>query len=98
MADNPWIGVVLGIVTAGLVHTGKAVTRPVVNASTLGIGAPLVSTAEDAASVGLSVVAIFFPILVFILLIAMLWGGIVLWRKARRRTREREAAVTAYYG
>lgn len=98
MADNPWIGVVLGIVTAGLVHTGKAVTRPVVNASTMGIGAPLVSTAEDTASVGLSFVAIFFPILVFILLILMLWGGIVLWRKARKRTREREAAVTAYYG
>ncbi|QDO89787.1 DUF4126 domain-containing protein [Ornithinimicrobium ciconiae] len=98
MADNPWIGVVLGIVTAGLVHTGKAVTRPVVNASTMGIGAPLVSTAEDTASVGLSIVAIFFPIIVFVLLILMLWGGIVLWRKARQRTREREAAVTAYYG
>lgn len=96
--DNPWIGVVLGIVTAGVVHTGKAVARPVVNASTLGVGAPLVSTAEDTASVGLSVVAIFFPILVFVLLILMLWGGIALWRRGRRRRREQEQAVTAYYG
>jgi hypothetical protein len=98
MADNPWVGVVLGIVTAGIVHTGKAVTRPVVNASTLGIGAPLVSTAEDTASVGLSVVAIFFPVIVIFFLLLLLWGGIVLWRSARRRRRERGQAVTAYYG
>lgn len=98
MADNPWIGVVLGIVTAGIVHTGKAVTRPVVNASTLGIGAPLVSTAEDTASVGLSFVAIFFPIIVIFVLLLLLWGGIALWRSGRRRRREREQAVTAYYG
>lgn len=98
MQDNPWIGVVLGIITAGIVHTGKAVTRPVVNASTLGVGAPLVSTAEDTASVGLSFVAIFFPIIVIFLLLLMLWGGIVLWRGARRRRREREQAVAAYYG
>lgn len=98
MADNPWIGVVLGIVTAGIVHTGKAVTRPVVNASTMGIGAPLVSTAEDTASVGLSFVAIFFPIIVIFLLLLLLWGGIALWRSGRRKRREREQAVSAYYG
>lgn len=98
MADNPWIGVVLGIVTAGIVHTGKAVTRPVVNASTMGIGAPLVSTAEDTASVGLSFVAIFFPIIVIFLLLLLLWGGIALWRSGRRKRHEREQAVSAYYG
>ncbi|WP_114907260.1 DUF4126 domain-containing protein [Ornithinimicrobium murale] len=98
LQDNPWIGVVLGIVTAGIVHTGKAVTRPVINASTLGIGAPLASTAEDTASVGLSFVAIFFPVIVIFVLLLMLWGGIVLWRSARRRRREREQAVSAYYG
>ena len=98
MADNPWVGVVLGIITAGIVHTGKAVTRPVVNASTLGVGAPLVSTAEDTASVGLSFVAIFFPVIVIFLLILLLWGGIALWRSGRRRRRVREQAITAYYG
>lgn len=98
MQDNPWIGVVLGIITAGIVHTGKAVTRPVVNASTMGIGAPLVSTAEDTASVGLSLVAIFFPIIVIFVLLLLLWGGFALWRSGRRRRREREGAVSAYYG
>src|SRR5690606_14631278 len=98
MQDNPWVGVVLGIITAGIVHTGKAVTRPVVNASTMGIGAPLVSTAEDTASVGLSFVAIFFPIIVIFLLLLLLWGGFALWRSGRRRRRERESAASAYYG
>ncbi len=98
LADNPWIGVVLGIITAGIVHTGKAVTRPVVNASTLGVGAPVVSTAEDTASVGLSVVAIFFPVIVILLLVLLLWGAVALWRRGRRRARERDQAVTAYYG
>lgn len=98
MQDNPWVGVVLGIITAGIVHTGKAVTRPVVNASTMGIGAPLVSTAEDTASVGLSFVAIFFPIIVIFLLLLLLWGGFALWGSGRRRRRERESAASAYYG
>lgn len=98
MADNPWIGVVLGIVTAGIVHTGKAVTRPVVNASTMGVGAPLVSTAEDTASVGLSLVAIFLPIIVIFALLLMLWSGIALWRRGRRRRRDQEQAAAAYYG
>lgn len=97
MQDNPWIGVVAGIVTASVVHAGKAITRPVVNASTLGIGAPLVSTAEDTASVGLSVVAIFFPIIVIVVLALMAWGAVVLWRSSRRRRRERELAPS-YYG
>src|SRR5690606_25263922 len=56
-AENPWIGVVAGIVISGLVHTGKAVTRPVVNAATLGVGAPVVSAAEDTASFSLSLAA-----------------------------------------
>lgn len=98
MQDNPWIGVVLGIVTAGIVHTGKAVARPVVNVSTLGVGAPLVSTAEDTASLGLSLVAIFFPIIVIFLLLLLLWGGLVLWRKGRRRRLEQERAISSYYG
>ena len=38
---------VLGVGVALLVHSGKASVRPVVNAGTLGTGAPVVSTAED---------------------------------------------------
>lgn len=91
--DNPWIGVVSGIVISGLVHTGKAVTRPVVNGSTMGFGAPVVSAAEDTASVSLSLVAIFFPVIVIVLLVLAVWGGYVLWRGARRRRRAKERAL-----
>lgn len=89
MADNPWVGVLLGIITAGIVHTGKAVSRPVVNAGTGGLGTPVVSAAEDGVSVTLSLVAVFLPVLVIFLLLLLLWAGFALWR--RRRLRRREA-------
>ncbi|MFK5633324.1 MULTISPECIES: DUF4126 domain-containing protein [unclassified Ornithinimicrobium] len=93
MADNPWIGVLLGIVTAGIVHTGKAVSRPVVNVGTAGLGAPVVSAAEDGAAVTLSLVAIFLPVLVIFLLLLMLWAGFALWRGRWRRRKERDALM-----
>ncbi|WP_281965729.1 DUF4126 domain-containing protein [Serinicoccus marinus] len=90
MQDNPWVGVLLGIVTAGIVHTGKAVSRPVVNTTTGGLGTPVVSAAEDGAAVTLSLVAIFLPVLVIFLLLLLLWGGVVLWRRSRARRRHRD--------
>ena len=99
MADNPWVGVVLGIVVSGLVHTGKMAARPAINAGTLGAGAPVVSTAEDGASLGLSLVAIFIPLLVVVALVALAWLLIWLWLKVRRWRRRRESRMgpdTAY--
>ena len=90
MADNPWVGVILGIITAGIVHTGKAVSRPVVNAGTGGLGAPVVSTAEDGAALTLSVVAIFLPVLVIFLLLLLLWGMFALWRRGYNRRKRRD--------
>lgn len=98
MQDNPWIGVLLGIITAGLVHTGKAVTRPVVNTTTGGLGTPVVSAAEDGAAVTLSLVAIFLPVLVIFVLLLLLWGGFVLWRRgwSGRRRRDQIMAEAGY--
>ncbi len=84
MQQNPWIGVVLGVIVSGLVHTGKMAARPVVNAGTLGAGAPVVSTLEDGASVGLSLVAVLFPILVVLALILLAWLIIWVWLRVRR--------------
>ena len=61
MTSHPWVGVVLGVVVSGLVHTGKTAARPAINAGTLGFGAPVASTVEDGAAVGLSLVALFLP-------------------------------------
>ena len=95
MTQNPWVGVVLGIIVSGLVHTGKTVSRPAINAGTLGFGAPIASTVEDGTSVGLSLVALFIPVLVVVFLVALAWLLIWLWLKVRRwrRRRDRRAAL-----
>ena len=99
LQENPWIGVVAGIVISGLVHTGKAVTRPVVNTTTGGLGTPVVSAAEDGAAVTLSLVAIFLPVLVIFLMLLLLWGLFALWRRGRaRRARRDQLMADAGYG
>ncbi|GAA3605794.1 DUF4126 domain-containing protein [Marihabitans asiaticum] len=94
MQQNPWLGVVLGVVVAGLVHGGKAASRPVINAGSAGVGAPVVSTMEDGASIGISLVAIFLPILVVLVLIALAALLIWVWRAwVRMRRRPTRASV-----
>ena len=89
MGDNPWVGVVLGFVVSGLVHSGKMAARPAINAGTLGAGAPVVSTAEDGASLGLSLIAIFIPILVIFALIGLAWLLVWMWLKVRKWKKRR---------
>jgi uncharacterized membrane protein len=93
MQDNPWVGWVLGIVVALVVHLTKASVRPVVNAGTLGTGAPVVSAVEDGVSLGMSIVAILAPI---VALIAVLVFGFVAFRLVRRvRARRRRRRASA---
>jgi len=84
---HPWVSVLAGILVAGLVHTGKAAARPVVNATTAGLGAPVVSAAEDGVSVGLSLIAVLVPVLVLLVLAAAVWGFVALRRRRRRAAR-----------
>jgi Domain of unknown function (DUF4126) len=90
--ENPWLPILAGIVVAGFVHAGKAAARPVVNAGTGGLGAPVVSTLEDGAAVGLSLIAVFLPVLVLLVLALAVWGLVVLRRRwrARRPPRTRQ--------
>lgn len=88
MREHAWVGVLLGVVVSGLVHVGKTAARPVVNAGTAGFGAPVVSTAEDGASIGISLIAVFLPllvVLVLVLLAALLVQVLLLWRRLQRR-------------
>jgi hypothetical protein len=87
MQQHPWVGVLLGVVVAGAVHAAKATARPLVNATTVGTGTPLVSAAEDAASLGMSLVAVFLPVLVVVVLLLLAWGAVAVVRRARRRRR-----------
>lgn len=92
MQENTWFSVVLGVVISGLVHTGKMAARPVINTTTVGMGAPVVSTIEDGASIGLSVIALIAPVLVLVALALLAWFLIWLWLKVRRRRRRRDPA------
>jgi hypothetical protein len=89
MAENPWVSIVLGVVVSGLVHTGKVAARPVVNLGTGGLAAPVVSTAEDGASVGLSLAALFAPLLALVGLVVLAWALIAGSLKVRRWRRRR---------
>ncbi len=84
---HAWVPFVAGVLVAALVHAGKATVRPVVNAATLGAGAPVVSTVEDGTSVGLSLAAVFVPVLVLVLLVALVVTFVVLRRRRRAATR-----------
>ncbi|GGT29688.1 DUF4126 domain-containing protein [Nonomuraea spiralis] len=92
MTANPWAGWLLGIAMALAVHTLKATARPVINAGTAGVGAPVVSTAEDAGSLGMSLIAVFLPLLVIVvllLLVLLAWWTIRRVRRLRARRRIR---------
>lgn len=93
MTQHPWVGVLLGVAVSGLVHAGKATARPAIDAGSLGTAAPVVSTAEDTASLGLSLVAVFIPLLV-VLALALLAAGLVLALRRVRRWRRRRQPHT----
>nr|WP_030450229.1 DUF4126 domain-containing protein [Herbidospora cretacea] len=92
MAEHPAVGWILGIVTALIVHAVKSTARPVVNATTAGVGAPVVSTVEDAGSLSLSLVAVFLPVLVLVFLAGMIAIGWATLRRLRRFKRSRALA------
>jgi hypothetical protein len=92
MQHNPWVGAILGVVFAGLTHTAKAAVRPAVNLTTAGTGAPVMSTLEDFASIGLSLAAVFAPVLVVVFLVILGWAcyRLVRWALRRRRRKAKE--------
>src|SRR5262249_52626784 len=69
-SSHQWIPIAAGAIIALSVHGVKATARPVVNATTLGVGAPVASVVEDVFSVTMSLVAIVVPILIVLFLIA----------------------------
>jgi hypothetical protein len=76
--DSPvlhWgLGLILGGGTAGLIQAGTAMLRLLTSKTTAGFGNPVVSTAENVASFGLSGLAIFLPVIALVLVVLL-----VLW-------------------
>jgi len=82
-----WVPVVIGVVTALVVHLTKTAVRPAANVATAGVAAPVLSTIEDFTSLSLSFIAILIPALVIVVLIALIWGAVWLLRRRRRKKR-----------
>lgn len=66
---HPWIAALIGAVLAFAFHGAKAATRPAVSATTAGFGNPVISILEDVASVLMSILLLFAPIIGFILVL-----------------------------
>ncbi len=92
-SSGAWIPVVIGIVLALLMSLAKTAVRPVANVMTGGAAAPALSTAEDGASIALTVAAFIAPILVLLILAFVVCCGAWFVRRARRRRRAREHAA-----
>jgi amino acid transporter len=90
-SSHQWVPVAAGVIIALTVHTTKAATRPVVNATTAGFGAPVISTVEDIGSIVMSLLAILLPILVLLGLVLLVSTAIWAFRRRSRRRRERAA-------
>jgi Domain of unknown function (DUF4126) len=94
-SSNQWVPLAAGAVISFLVHGMKATARPVVNVSTGGFGAPVVSTAEDIFSVVMSFVAILLPFLIIFFVGALVWIFVALRRRRRRRKADKLARQSA---
>ncbi len=80
---NPILAIILGLILAFGVHATKATARPVVTATTGGLGNAFVSVGEDIAATGVSLLAIVVPFVVG--LIAALFVLWLLWRAFFRK-------------
>ena len=87
---SPVAAMICGVVVAGGVHAAKATARPMVTASTAGIGNPAVSVVEDVISGVSAFVAIVLPVLAAIFIATLL--GFYIWWRVRRHKRRAAAA------
>jgi len=84
---HPVLALACGLFLAGGVHAVKATARPVVTATTAGIGNPLVSVLEDVVAIVVSVLSVLIPILAAMIVILVLAAVGWLWWRRRKRKR-----------
>lgn len=68
---SPGLAILVGVLTAGGVHSLRALVRPAVNLGTFGLGGPVVSILEDALALVLTLAALLAPILAVVLALSM---------------------------
>jgi hypothetical protein len=87
---HPVLALACGLFLAGGVHAVKATARPVVTATTAGVGNAVVSTVEDVLATIVSILSVLIPILAAVIL--LLAVGTLAWLWWRRRKRRQAAA------
>ena len=90
---HPVLSMICGLFVAGSVHAAKSlVARPVIEASTAGVGTPVISTIEDILVTIISLLAVILPVLMIILVILIVWWVVKLIKKLKpRRTQPDES-------
>lgn len=84
---SPILSLIAGLFVAGSIHAVKSVAvRPLVTATTAGMGDPIVSFIEDILATLVSVLSVVMPILMLIVLVLVIWW-IVTWLGNRKRAR-----------
>jgi hypothetical protein len=79
------VAALLGALTAGTLHGGRATLRPASTATTGGLGNPVLSLAEDVGSLALTVVAFALPALALLLVLGLIAVVVSGARAVRRR-------------
>jgi hypothetical protein len=83
---HPVLAMVCGLVVAGGVHAAKSTARPIITATTAGLGNSVVSTAEDITALVASLLAVLVPaLLAATLLMATMTIAWWLWTRRRQR-------------
>jgi hypothetical protein len=91
---DPTFSFVLGLLSAGSVHAVKMGARPIITATTGGIGNPIVSFLEDIVAAVATVLALLVPILAALLMALILATAFyVIWRWRARRRRRKAAGI-----
>jgi ABC-type thiamin/hydroxymethylpyrimidine transport system permease subunit len=78
------VAAIAGGTTAEAVHAGRSAIRPASTATTGGVGNPFLSLLEDIGSGLLTVFAFVVPVLAILVVIALIAGLVLLWRRAGR--------------
>ena len=81
---NPIVAMILGLLVAGGIHTAKTSFRPIVTATTAGVGNPIVSAIEDGVAIVVTVIALIAPIVIGLILLLVM--SLLIMTLRRRRT------------
>lgn len=92
---HPILAMILGLLVAFGVHATKATARPLVTVATGGVGNPVVSTVEDVTSVGLTLMALLAPLLLFLAFIALGLAIYMVWSRKRKTASANVSAASS---